>query len=171
MSGMGCLDNVERSGSGHDGDSESEKETATHELADRVRIWFRSRLDNNTGTPDSAANHHSITTAPSVAGRADERESDDTTDLVHGGNNTSPSSGRADLVVLLELIVGEESVEHGAIETVASGAEEADECNYVERHSSARESLGWFLELGLRNSLGARDDLFLNRGSGILCWC
>tara|TARA_R110002003_G_scaffold1035_5_gene22091 strand:- start:5864 stop:6400 length:537 start_codon:yes stop_codon:yes gene_type:complete len=135
MSGMGCLDDVKRAGGGHDGYSETEQETATHELSYRVVTWACSGLDDDTGAANGASNHHSVATSESVASGSDEWESDDTSNLVHGCDDTRPGSGGAYVVVRLEGVVGEKSVKHGSVETIASGAEEAHKSTDVEHES------------------------------------
>lgn len=100
-------------------------------LADRVGSRS-SRLNDYSNATKDSTNHHSNSAAPGITGRTDEGKSDNSTDLVHGSDNTGPRSGTLDVVILLECIVGKERVKHGSVETVTCRAKEANKCADVE---------------------------------------
>lgn len=87
MGGMRDFDNVDGAGGGGDGNAESKEETSTHELID-VGSDIAGELDNDTDDDDARADYHAGSSAPGVDGRADKGDSDDGTNLVHGGDDT-----------------------------------------------------------------------------------
>lgn len=170
VGGVRRLDNVERSSSGEDGHAETKQQTATHELTNGAATRFCGSLNDDTSAGNSTSNHHSISATPSIASGTDEGKSDDTTNLVHGSDNSGPGTCAFDLVVALEGVVGEERVKHRSIETVACRAEEADYRTDVEHNCMPCEELDGLLRFGLCECFGARDDLdFSNGALEVLC--
>lgn len=162
---MRRLDDVQRSSGSEDRHTETEQQTTAHELANSAATRFCGGLNNNTCATNSTTDHHSVPASPGIASGADEGKSGDTTNLVHGGDNTGPGTGAANIVVLLESVVREKRVEHRSIETVASGAHEADEGTDVEHNRMPGEESDGFLELGLCECFGTRDDLDLSNNA------
>ena len=167
-----CLDNVQGSCSSEDGYTKTEQQTTTHELANSAATRLRGRLNDNTCTGNSTTDHHPVPATPGITSRTDEGKSGNTTDLIHGSNDASPGTSALDLVVLLEGVVREKRVEHRSIETVASGAEEADDGTNVQHNRMGGEKCDRFLELGLCEGFGTRDDLdFSNSALEVLHGC
>jgi hypothetical protein len=61
---------------------------------------------------------HAPFSTPGVGGRADEEESADTTNLVHGGVDGSPVAVVGSMEEVQELLVGGETTEDGTVEAV-----------------------------------------------------
>ena len=95
------LDDVHGSSGGSNGDTETEEESASHELSDGIG----SALDNGADDNNGGTRTHSQATTETINNGADEGKSDNTTDLVHGGDNTSPDTIILDVVLLLEPLV------------------------------------------------------------------
>lgn len=165
MSRVRRLDNVKRPSSCEDWHTETKQQTATHKLAYGAATRLCSGLNNDTGTGDSTTDHHSVPATPGIASRSDKGKSGDTTNLVHGRDDTSPSTGTLDSVVCFESIVGEKRIEHGAIETVGGGAHETDQGTYVKDERVPGEKSDGFLKLSLCECFRARDDLDLGNGA------
>lgn len=112
-----------------------------------------SRLDYYSDATKHASNNHTDLATPSIARRADKREYDNTSYLIHGGDNTSPCTSTSDAVVVLEVLVGKKRAEHGAVESVAGGAKEAHKPANVYEHRRAGEELDRLFQLGLCDGL------------------
>jgi hypothetical protein len=87
MSRVRDLDNVGRTSSGGDRDTETEEETASHELVNAGGL-DAGDLDDDADNDDKGANSHTSPTTPGIDTGADTRDSNDRANLVHGGNNT-----------------------------------------------------------------------------------
>ena len=98
------LDDVHGPGSSSDRDTKAEKETATHELT-LSSVSLRSTLDDCTDDDDEGANEHADSPTPGVNGGSDKGKGNDAANLVHGSDDTSPSTGRLDVVLFLEELV------------------------------------------------------------------
>lgn len=102
------LDDVGWACSSNNADSETEEETSTHELTHSVATNVGAcALDNYTDNNDYCCDGHASSTSPGVEGRANERESHNRADLVHGGDDTSPCSIILDIKKSLEVVVGQ----------------------------------------------------------------
>lgn len=165
MGRVSRLDNVKRTSSSKNRYTESKQQASTHELANSATTRLCSSLNDDTCAGDSTTDHHSVSATPGVASGSDERQSADTTNLVHGGNNTSPSTRAFYTVVLLESVIGEEGVEHRAVETVGRRAHEADKGTDVKDERVPGEEGDWLLDFGLCECLGSRDDLDLSNSA------
>lgn len=159
---VSSLNNEHGSSGSQDGDTESEQETTTHELANGIVLWLCGRLNNDTQNGDGAADAHADFASPGIRARSDEWQGNDASDLIHGCDNAGPSTSRFDMVVLLERFVGEERVEHAAVESIASRAEEADEGAEEEYNGVGIEVVNRLLDLSLCERLRACDHLDFN---------
>lgn len=93
-------------------DTKTEEEATTHELSNRVRTSSHAgNLNNNTEDDNSGGAEHSSTSSPGIDSWTDERNGGDGTDLVHGGDDTSPSTSVGNVEEGLEVFVGEQSTE------------------------------------------------------------
>ena len=152
------LNDIHGTGRGSNGHTETEEEASTHELAGGVG----GCLDGSSNNDSGGTNEHAPAATEAVDARTDERESDNTTDLVHGRDDTSPDTVVLDTVPLLEGGVLEQIVDQRAVISVHGTAEEADEREGVEPHLSLGPSIGRLLEHGLSELLATLDHLMLN---------
>jgi len=155
------LDDVHRTGSGGNGDTEAEQETTAHELAGRV-FALGDTLDDGTEDDSQGADEHADTATPGINSGADEGESDDTANLVHGRDDTCPDTGRLGAVLFLEPRILEQVVDERAIIPVHGGTEETDEGASVDDDLSLAPGPRGLLEHGLIEGLIAGDDLSLD---------
>lgn len=92
--------------------------------------------------------------------------------MVHGGDDSGPSTSTLDLVVCLEGVVCEKRIEHGTIETVASRTHEAYNSTDVEHNRMPGEKRNRFLEPCLCERFGTGDNLdFSNSALEVLQYC
>jgi hypothetical protein len=70
-----------------DGDTESEEEATGHELTN-TGVRVTCELNNDTDDNDPSTNGHTGTATPGVNTGSNERNSDDGTNLIHGGDDT-----------------------------------------------------------------------------------
>jgi hypothetical protein len=139
-------------------DTETKKESASHELR-----GARGRaLDSCTDDDDGSAEEHADAAAEAIHGRADKGKSDNTTNLVHGRDDARPDAIVVDRVVLLEPGVLQQVVDEGSIVAVDGAAEETDEGEGVHEQLTAGPSARWLLDHGLVESLISGDDLAIN---------
>jgi hypothetical protein len=153
-----ALNNVHGTSRGSNGDTESQKETTTHELPDGP-VGDGGSLDDGTDDDDECAHEHTRLASPGVDGRPNEGNGNDGTDLVHGRHDTGPDTGVLDVEEFLEVGIEEEGVEERPIVTVHGRAEETDQAGEVERDRSAGERLGRLFDHGLVESLIAANNL------------
>jgi hypothetical protein len=95
----------------------TEDESTAHKLTDTCILEGRSR-DDGTQQDDDRADEHTPTTAPCINSGTDEGECNNTTDLVHGRDNTSPDTGIGAMEKGFELGVDEQAVEQTSVVTV-----------------------------------------------------
>ena len=92
--------------------------------------------------------------------------------MVHGCDDSGPSTSTLDLVVRLEGVVCEKGVEHGSIESVASRTHEAYDSTDVEHNRMPGEERDRLLEPCLCERFGTGDDLdFSNSALEVLQCC
>jgi hypothetical protein len=92
--------------------------------------------------------------------------------LVHGCDDSGPSTSTLDLVVRLEGVIGKKGIEHGTIEAVASRTHEAYDSTDVEHNCMPGEERNRFLEPCFCERFGAGDDLdFSNSALEVLQFC
>lgn len=87
MSRVGHLDDVGWAGRSDNADTETEEETTTHELADAVGA-DASSLNDNTDDDNKTCDEHAAASSPGINGGADERNGNNTADLIHRGDDT-----------------------------------------------------------------------------------
>ena len=121
---MARFHDINGSGSGGDGDTKTKQETAALELANAAGVDCGAG-NNSTHDDEEASNEHADSPAPSIYAGADERKGADTTNLVHGGDNTSPNTVVGAMEEAEELLVGGQTVEQRTIKAIHSLAEEA----------------------------------------------
>lgn len=95
----------------------TENESATHKLSDACIFEGGSR-DDCTHQDDHGADEHTPATTPSINSGTDEGKSDDTTDLVHGRNDTSPDSSVGAMEDSFKLRIDEQTIEQTSIVAV-----------------------------------------------------
>lgn len=168
--GVSSLDDPDGTGSGSDIHAKPEKEAAAHHLAFRSIRQCRS-LDDGASDDDCASNDHSDSAAESVNGWANERESASTTDLVHGGDKTSPDT----LVLAVEVrqkifLVGQQTAEQHGVEAVHSLAEKPNAKGKEEQHDSRMGQRNGLLEHGLIEGFAALDFLDFDHLGKVRLW-
>jgi hypothetical protein len=149
------LNNVHGSSRGGDGNSETEEETTPEESAGVLC----GTLDDGTNNDGQGTNKHANASAPSVDGGAHERESNDTTDLVHGSEDTSLDTVIFDLVTVAEVGVLEKVVDEGAVITIHRRAEHANNRAGIDKQHALAEGRGRLQEQRLVENLITGDDL------------
>ena len=160
---MGDFHNIHRPGSSCNVDTETEQETTTHELLDTIGLGCYT-LDDCADNDASTSNDHAESSSEGISCRPNERQRDDTTNLVHRGNNTSPDTSVLSVVVTQEIAVGEKVVDQGSIVTVHSCAKKSDEASNVKLYSCRSERLRWLLEHCFVEGLISLDDLDFDFG-------
>lgn len=144
-------------------DTKTEEEATTHELSNRLGTSSHAGdLNNNTEDDNSGGAKHSSTSSPGIDSWADERNGGDGTDLVHGGDDTSPSTGVGDPEEVLEVLVGEESTKEGAIVTVGGRTAESDGAAEVKAERCLGEGPWRVLDHGGLESLITENNLHLS---------
>src|SRR5688572_14232642 len=113
------LDDVHGSGRGSNRHAKTQKEPTTHERTGGVG---RS-LDDCTNDDGRSTNEHADPSAPGINGGADKRKRDDTTNLVHGRDDSGPDAVVLDSILVLEPGVLQEVVDEGAIVAIHGRAE------------------------------------------------
>ena len=157
------LDDVTWSGSTENADTETEEEATAHELSDRVFTSLDAgNLNDDTENDNGGGAEHSSTSSPGVDCWADERNGSDGTDLVHGGDDTSPGTGVGDVEVGLKVLVGEKSTEERSIVTVGGRTAESDGADEVEADRCLGESAWRILDHGGLESLITENNLHLS---------
>ena len=160
---MRDLNDVTWSSGTENTDTKTEEEATTHELPDRVGTSSHAgNLDNNTEDDNSGGAEHSSTSSPGIDSWADERNGGDGTDLVHGGDDTSPGTGVGNVEKGLEVLVGEESTEEGTIVTVGGRTAESDGAAEVEAEGCRGERPWRVLDHGGLESLITDNNLHLS---------
>lgn len=135
-------------------DTESKQESSAHELA----LLVANALDNGADNDENGARQHTNSTTEAINGGADKRKGGNTTDLVHGGDDTSPDAVVFDMVLCLEPGVLQEIVDERTIVTVHGTAEEGNKGEEVDEELSLGVSIGRLLDHGLGKGLIASDD-------------
>lgn len=102
---------------GDDRDAETENESTDLELS-KAGVVSGGAIDNSSEDDDPCSDLHAPFSTPGVGGRADEEESADTTNLVHGGVDGSPVAVVGSMEEVQELLVGGETTEDGTVEAV-----------------------------------------------------
>jgi hypothetical protein len=134
VSGVRDFDDVGRTGSGGDGDTETEEEATSHELSD-AGVCVAGELNDDTDDDNPSSDCHTGTATPSIDTGSNKRNSDDGTDLIHGGDDTSFDTLVVDTKEFLEVLGREESSEKRTIVTVGSRAAEGDHAGEDEDRS------------------------------------
>jgi hypothetical protein len=96
-------------------------------------------LDDGTNKDEGGTNSHADSSAEGINCRSDEWDGNNTANLVHGGDNTSPDTHIGDIEEVLELGDFQKRVKHRAIESIGSGAEESNETREVQDESCTTE--------------------------------
>jgi hypothetical protein len=128
---VGDFHNIHRSGSGRNVDTESEQETTTHELLDTFTLGCNT-LNDSTNDDAKTSNPHAESSSKGIGRRANEWQRNDTTNLVHRSNDTSPDTSILSVVVIQEVLVGEKIVDQRSIVTVHRRTEKSNETGSVE---------------------------------------
>ena len=146
---MSGFDNPDGPGGSCDRHTKSEHEPTTHHLALRCIGGCKS-LNDGADNDQQASNEHANATAPSIDGRSNKWESGDTTNLVHGTDNTSPDAFVLSMEVLQEilLVVQETTQKHGIV-AVHGLAEEADQENSKQCQGTRMSQVEWLLDQSL----------------------
>lgn len=152
------LDDVHGSSGGGDGDTETEQESTSHELTSAIGSCLDAGTDDNDGCTDE----HADSATPGVEGGTDEGKSHNTTNLVHGRDNTSPNTVVLGAITLLERRVLKQVVDQGTVITVHGGTEETDEREGVDHQLGFGPGIRRFLDHGLVECLATPDDLGLD---------
>lgn len=158
VSGVVDLNDVHGTGRGSNRNTETEKETAAHELAGAVGSGLNAGSDND----DAGSDEHTDAATPGVKGRADEGKSDDTTDLIDGRDDTGPDTVVLGSIALLEGGVLQQVVDERTVVSVHGGTEETNEREGVDQDLSLGPGTGRLLDHGLVEGLGAGDHLGLD---------
>lgn len=144
-------------------DTKTEEEATTHKLSNRIGTCkCAGDLNNNTENDNSSRAEHSSTSSPGIDSWADERNGGDGTDLVHGGDDTSPGTGVGNVEEGLEVLVGEESTEEGTIVTVGGRTAESNGAAEVEAERCLGEWSWRVLNHGGLESLITENNLHLS---------
>jgi hypothetical protein len=99
---MRSLNNVDGARAGDERHTEAEEEASTHELRN-AGVADCSSGDDGAHDDQEGSNDHTTFTAPSIHTRPDEGKRDDTTNLVHRRDNTSPGTVVRAVEVLQEI--------------------------------------------------------------------
>lgn len=145
---------------GSDRDTETEEEATAQELGKRV-VGDSGGLDDCSQSDNGAANEHTDPTAPGIDTRTNEGKSDDTTNLVHGGDVGSLDTEDIGVKVVLVGRHSEEGTLEGTIVTVHGGAEESNQAAEVEGEGSTAPWLRSFLSQSCGESLTSLNNLLL----------
>lgn len=148
------LNHVHGTSSSSDRDTESKQESTAHELA----LLVANTLDNGTDNDESGTSQHANSTTKAINGRTDKWKRGDTTNLVHGGDDTSPDTVVFDMVLCLEPGVLQQIVDEGTIVTVHGTTEEGNKGEEVDEELGLGVSIGWLLDHGLGKGLVAMDN-------------
>jgi hypothetical protein len=152
------FNDIHGTGRGSDRHTKAEEETSAHELSGGVGAG----LDGSSNNDGGSTNEHAPATAKAINARTNEGESDNTTDLIHGSDDTSPDTVVLDTIPFLEGGVLEQIVDKRAVISVHGTAEESNEREGIEPELSPSPSIGRLLEHGLGELLAALDHLMLN---------
>lgn len=152
------LNNVHGTSRGGKRHAKPEEESAAHKLARRVGC----ALDDSAHNNDEGTTAHANASAEAIKHGANKGECDNATDLVHGGDNTSPDTIRLDVVLFLEPGVLQQVVDERAVVAVHGGAEEADDGEDVDQDLAAGPSLGRLLKHRLVECFIALDNFGLD---------
>ena len=87
VGGVRDFDDVDGAGGSGDGNTETKEEAASHELVDAGGVEA-GELDNDTDDDDGGTNCHAGTSTPGIDGGTNKGDSNDGTNLVHGGDDT-----------------------------------------------------------------------------------
>ena len=107
---MGHLDNVDGTGSGGDGDTETKQEASAHELVD-AGVVDCGASDDSTHDDEETSDEHAGPATPGIDGRTNEGESAHAADLVHGGDQAGPNAIVGAMEEVEENLVGSKTVE------------------------------------------------------------
>jgi len=103
---MRDFDDIARASRSNERDAHTHEEAPTHKLVNVVRL-DTSALKDDSNDDDRCSQEHAKSSAESVDGRANERDSYDSTDLGHGTDDAGLDSNITDIKEVQEHIVVE----------------------------------------------------------------
>lgn len=158
VSRVGDLNDVHRSSSHDDRDTETKDETTGLELTDAGGVVCGG-IDDGTDDNGDGANEHATLAAELVNTGTNEGQGNDRADLVHGSDDSCPDTVLTTAEKFLEVIAGKQSVQQRTVVAVHGGAAEADQAAEVEDDAVFVEGLRRLLEHSLVEGLIALDFL------------